>query len=101
MDFNKTIRINRLYDFYHLLLTDYQQEIFELYYQEDWSLKEIADYKKVSRNAIFTLLKRVVVLLEKYEEKLHILTQYEQINEALEQVSDIDALKTNIKKILE
>lgn len=34
---------NRLYDFYGVLLTNRQQNIFTLYYQEDLSLMEIAE----------------------------------------------------------
>ena len=56
--------ISDLLGIYGKLLTDYQLEIMELYYFEDLSLSEIAIDKDVSRNAIFTLIKRV----EKLEE---------------------------------
>lgn len=59
-----------LFDTYKELLTDKQQEYFILYYYEDYTLKEIAENKNISRNAVFDQLKKVVKILEEYEEKL-------------------------------
>ena len=73
MNIEKTDYINSLLDIYAELLTPYQQEIMDLYYQEDLSLKEIADEKEISRNAVFTLINRVEKILINYEEKLHLL----------------------------
>ena len=39
---NQTYRMTMLYDFYGELLTDRQKEFFDLYYNEDLSLGEIA-----------------------------------------------------------
>ena len=68
MDILKTDYINSLLDIYAELLTPYQQEIMDLYYQEDLSLKEIADEKEISRNAVFTLINRVEKILINYED---------------------------------
>lgn len=59
-----------LFDTYKELLTTKQQEYFVLYYYEDYTLKEIAEYKSVSRNAVFDQLKKVTIILEEYEDKL-------------------------------
>ena len=45
-----------LFDTYKELLTDKQQEYFILYYYEDYTLKEIAENKNISRNAVFDQL---------------------------------------------
>ena len=55
---------NCLYGFYGKLLTDKQQQIFELSYYQDWSLAEIAEELHISRNAVFDTLKKVANLLE-------------------------------------
>ena len=61
-----------LFDTYKELLTLKQQEYFVLYYYEDLSLKEIAEFKNVSRNAVFDQIKKVINILEDYESKLKV-----------------------------
>ena len=68
---------------YGSLLTEYQLEIMELYYFEDLSLKEIADNQNVSRNAIFTLIKRVEKILLEYEEKLQLNAKLKKVENRL------------------
>lgn len=41
-----------------------------MYFSEDYSLKEIADYYNVTRNAIFSALTTTMNKLEEYESKL-------------------------------
>ena len=66
----KTQRVNLLIDCYGDLLTNKQQLYLQYYYQEDYSLSEIAEIMHVSRNAVYDNLKKAVRSLEKYEEKL-------------------------------
>ena len=73
MELEKTKRVNDLIDIYGVLLTNNQLNILELYYMEDLSLKEIAEELNVSRNAVHDSLKRSLVTLEDYEEKLKLL----------------------------
>lgn len=79
----KTTRINMLYDFYHLLLTDKQKDYMELYYREDYSLGEIASESDVSRQAVYDNIKRTEQLLEAYEDKLHLYKKYMKRRELL------------------
>lgn len=67
---------NILYGYYGVLLTDKQQSIFESYYEQDFSLSEIAENLNVSRNAVWDTLKKVIDKLEEYENKLN-LYQYD------------------------
>ena len=70
-----------LFDTYKELLTEKQQEYFILYYYEDLSLKEIADFKNVSRNAVFDQIKKVINILEEYEEKLKVFNKSIKLEE--------------------
>ena len=88
-------------DIYAELLTPYQQEIMDLYYQEDLSLKEIADEKEISRNAVFTLINRVEKILINYEEKLHLLDKRRRIQDELDSETNIDVLKAKLESILD
>ena len=92
----KTERINQLFDIYENLFTEHQIQIFQSYYQDDLSLKEIAEDFNISRNAVHDLLKRVEVMLEDYEAKLHLL---DKINE-IEKIVENQEIKEKIMKIL-
>lgn len=59
-----------LYNIYSFLLTDKQKEIFSLYYEENLSLSEIAEYKKVSKSYVGKLISDVEKKLDYYEENL-------------------------------
>lgn len=97
MDIVKNEYISDLLGIYGKLLTEYQLEIMELYYFEDLSLKEIADNKNVSRNAIFTLIKRVEKILLDYEDKLKLNNKINKIEEIL---NDNQILKDDILNII-
>ncbi len=81
MDLIKREYYIELFDTYKELLTKKQQEYFILYYFEDLSLKEIAENKNVSRNAVFDQIKKAINNLEEYEEKLKVLEKNNKIIE--------------------
>ncbi|MGI6143383.1 MAG: YlxM family DNA-binding protein [bacterium] len=66
----KVLRVAQLFDLYGDLLTERQQEFIRLYYEEDFSLGEIAITFKISRQAVHDTLRRAEALLEDWEEKL-------------------------------
>ena len=65
-----------LYDFYGELLTEKQKEIYELFYQNDMSLSEIAAELDISRQAVRDQLKRTEKILSEYEEKLMLVEKF-------------------------
>ena len=78
MRMNK-VYYNELYDIYGSLLTKRQQEILQLYFQEDFSYAEISEELSISRaavldavhrNQVFELIKDDSILLEKIQEIL-------------------------------
>lgn len=54
----KNLEITVLYDFYGDLLTEKQQEVIELYYNEDLSLAEIAALSGITRQGVRDSIKR-------------------------------------------
>ena len=96
MDLVKNELMSDLLGIYGKLLTEYQLEIMELYYLEDLSLKEIADNQNVSRNAIFTLIKRVEKILLDYEDKLRLNASNEGIFDLFVVLND-DAINPSAK----
>lgn len=99
MDIAKTERMNRLLDSYGPLLTDHQQDLMRLYFQEDYSLGEIAEEYHISRNAVFSLLKRVEDKLTDYEEKLGLMTLRDALQEALAAPLDEATLRKRIEAL--
>lgn len=72
------MRMVLLYDFYQLLLTEKQQAMMDLYYQQDFSLAEIAETLSISRQAVYDHLRRTESTLEKYETKMKLLEKHTQ-----------------------
>ncbi|HBV85806.1 putative DNA-binding protein [Desulfosporosinus sp.] len=65
-----------LVDFYGPLLTEKQRNVWDLHYQQDLSLTEIAEVEHISRQAIHDLLKRTERILTEYEDKLGLVQRF-------------------------
>ena len=77
-----------LFEYYKNLLTDKQIDTFICYYNEDYSLAEIADEFGTSRNAVWDTLKKVVSLLENYEDKLKLYEKDQKLNDYLNKLKN-------------
>ena len=65
----ETLELTLLYDYYGELLTDRQKQCFDLRYNQDLSLSEIAQELQVSRQGVYDNLSRAEALLRNMEEK--------------------------------
>ena len=92
----KNLKISLLLDFYGAILTDKQRESLELYYNEDLSLAEIAEIASISRQGVRDNIKRGESILLEMEEKLGFFEQYADLDEIMEQLTN---LAENIKDI--
>lgn len=63
---------NILYDYYNSLLTKKQKDYFIMYFQKDYSLKEVADFYDVTRNAVYSAITTTIDKLKDYEKKLNL-----------------------------
>ncbi|HLQ39910.1 MAG TPA: putative DNA-binding protein [Tetragenococcus sp.] len=88
MALEKTNRMNALFEFYATLLTEKQMNYMELYYADDFSLGEIAEEFGVSRQAVYDNIKRTEKILEDYEYKLSMYSDYRVRTELLDQLAD-------------
>ncbi len=75
---------NALFDLYGSLLSSRQQEILELYFQEDLSLEEIRENLEVSKAAVYDGLKKGVAAMEKFESHLRLLERQKKIQRLIE-----------------
>ena len=75
--FDEITKLNLLYDFYGQLLTKRQQEVMNLYYEENYSLSEIAQEFNISRQGVHDSLKSAEKSLYEYENKLKLVERFE------------------------
>ena len=64
------VRTGLLYDFYEKLLTEKQKTVLGFYLNDDYSLAEISEKIKISRQAVHDIIKRTTLKLEDFENKL-------------------------------
>ena len=77
-----------MYDCYKNLLTDRQRDVMELYYNEDYSLSEIAEILKISRQAVNDSLRHSEAILMETEQKLGFAERFDRIRESLTKIRD-------------
>ncbi len=63
------LEMTLLYDYYGDLLTERQKQCFDMRYNQDLSLSEIAQELQVSRQGVYDNLSRAEALLRNMEEK--------------------------------
>lgn len=73
---DKAFHMTMLFDFYGDLLTDRQKEFFDLYYNEDLSLAEIAENAGITRQGVRDVLVRAEAILTELEEKTGIVARF-------------------------
>ena len=75
-----------LYDYYGELLTEKQRTCFDLYYNQDLSLSEIAEDLGVTRQGVHDTLVRVEAQLRDFEEKTGCIAREEAVRAACGQI---------------
>ena len=88
---NQTFRMTMLFDFYGELLTERQKEFYELYYDEDLSLSEIAENYGISRQGV----RDVIVRAEAY------MTEIERIEAAADELRRLNDRRYEDSRIAE
>lgn len=84
---NQTYRMTMLFDFYGELLTPRQKEFFDLYYNEDLSLAEIAENAGISRQGVRDVIVRAEAAMQEVEDKTGIIKRF------LARSSHLDAIE--------
>ena len=83
--------ISTLRAYYGALLTDKQNKMITLHYDDDMSYGEIAEMFGVSRNAVLDSITKGVKHLEEYEDVLKLVEKEAKIDVMLDQlISSVD-----------
>lgn len=86
MSLEKLIEKGEWLDCYSALLTKRQKECLELYYYENLTLAEIADYFHISRQAVHDAMRHGEEQLLMYEEALRLAEKRRKHKDAIERL---------------
>ena len=82
----KKWEVSYLLDFYGDVLTEKQREYFDLHYNEDLSLAEIADIGGISRQGVWDIIRRAEAALREIEAKTGLVARFRARREALSEI---------------
>ena len=92
---SKPLEMSLLFDFYGETLTEKQRELFDLYYNEDLSLAEIAEHAGITRQGVRDSVKRAEHALHAMEQKLGLVARYGGTERCAEELAyEVERLRT-------
>ena len=85
---SQAYRMAMLFDFYGDILTDRQKEFYDLYYNEDLSLGEIAENYNITRQGVRDVIVRAEAILTDIEDKTGLIKRFHTMKRQLQQIHD-------------
>ena len=85
---NQTYRMTMLFDFYGEVLTPRQKEFFDLYYNEDLSLAEIAENYGISRHGVRDVIVRAEAIMTDLEDKTGLMKRFMLMQQQVQAILD-------------
>lgn len=85
---NQTYRMTMLFDFYGEVLTPRQKEFFDLYYNEDLSLAEIAENYGISRQGVRDVIVRAEAIMADLEDKTGLMKRFMLMQQQVQAILD-------------
>ena len=85
---NQTYRMTMLFDFYGEVLTPRQKEFFDLYYNEDLSLAEIAENYGISRQGVREVIVRAEAIMTDLEDKTGLMKRFMLMQQQVQAILD-------------
>ncbi len=99
--FEKNLNVGYLLDFYGELLPERKRSVLDMYYNEDYSLAEIAEEIGISRQGVRNMIKKSESELFFYEEKLGLakkLLQVETYADSLCRLAEDHSLPESVRE---
>jgi len=82
---DETLKNTMLFDFFGDMLTEKQQEYYDLYHNEDLSLSEIAESAGISKQGVYDIIVRAEKTLKRFEQRTGIFQRWFETRSILEQ----------------
>jgi len=92
----KSFEMALLFDFYGSMLTEKQQEFFDMYYNEDLSLGEISENEGITRQGVRDVILRAEGILTDMENKLGIVARYGRVDADMRAIAEDAALLAQV-----
>ena len=89
--FEKNLNLGYLLDFYGELLSERKRSVMDMYYNEDFSLAEIATEIGISRQGARDIIKKSEEELLFYEEKLGLAKKLKRVEETASQLKQLSS----------
>lgn len=86
--FAKDMRFSRLLDVYGVLLSDRKRDILDYYYNEDYSLAEIAEQVGISRQGVRDSVKKSEDMILELESKLKLVEKSDALSLLLREIRE-------------
>lgn len=86
-----------LFDYYGETLSDKQKTCFDLYYNQDYSLAEIAEEVGISRQGVHDSITRAEAVLRAMEEKTGCIAREQRLQADLAEISRLSTLLLDAK----
>ena len=93
--FEKNLNVGYLLDFYGELLTEHKRSVLDLYYNEDYSLAEIAEEIGISRQGVHHTVKKGEEALLTLESKLSLASLMNELSEIKDILISVNATLSN------
>lgn len=90
---------DQLFNIYGSLLNESNRKYYRLYYEENFTLQEIADLENVSKSYVGNIISKTSKKLKEYENELHILRDRNELIKILS-INNILEIKSMIKNML-
>ena len=90
----KNLEVSTFLDFYADLLTENQRMVLSLYYNEDFSLAEIAENQGITRQGVRDTVQKAQTQLFELEKKLRLAQRFNEMQEKAQVILE------NVEKIL-
>lgn len=87
--FEKNLNLGYLLDFYGELLSERKRSVMDMYYNEDFSLAEIATEIGISRQGARDIIKKCEEELLFYEEKLGLAKKLKRVEDTASQLKQL------------
>ena len=84
----KNLEITILLDFYGDMLTPKQREFLDYYYNQDFSLSEIAANVGITRQGVRDAIKRAECQLIEMEQRLKLATRFKEVQAGLQEIME-------------